>query len=84
MGDEYQAGISYRRASSLFGQTSRRYLSAMSLDSLGDSYHRAGNVSEALGTWRQALDILDELAHPDASEVRRKIHDSGPAHSGSM
>jgi len=84
MGDQYLAGISYRRASSLFKQTSHRYLSAMSLDSLGDSYHRAGNASEAVGTWRQALDILDDLAHPDASEIRRKIHDSDPECAGPM
>ena len=34
----------------------------------------AGNPDAAHKAWRQALDILDQLHHPDASQVRARLN----------
>jgi hypothetical protein len=43
------------------------------LDSLGETYLAAGDSGAAREVWRKALSILDELDHPDASQLRIKI-----------
>jgi transcriptional regulator with XRE-family HTH domain/tetratricopeptide (TPR) repeat protein len=73
LGDQRQAAVSYRRAAALFQDTGARYLSAQSLTSLGDSHKAAGHLSAARSAWRRALTILDDLNHPDADQIRRKL-----------
>jgi hypothetical protein len=46
------------------------------LAQLGDTHDAAGDRSAARSGWRAALTILDELTHPDADDLRRKLHDS--------
>jgi predicted negative regulator of RcsB-dependent stress response len=40
---------------------------------LGDAYHAAGKPAQARHTWQQALDILQELKHSDADQVRARL-----------
>jgi hypothetical protein len=47
-----------------------RYGEATSLAYLGDIYQAAGAARRA---WQHALDILDQLDHPDADQVRAKL-----------
>ena len=50
-----------------------RYYEADTLKHMGDTYHAAGDDGAALAVWREALEILDQLGHPDATEVRSKL-----------
>jgi hypothetical protein len=47
---------------------------------VGDIHATAGDPAAARAVWRQALDILDELGHPDATRVLDKIR--GPLPPG--
>ncbi|MGN9912653.1 BTAD domain-containing putative transcriptional regulator [Phytohabitans sp. LJ34] len=51
---------------------------ASTLNSLGDTYHTVGNQDAARQAWQQALDILDQLHHPDADHVRAKLGAANP------
>ncbi|WP_206502805.1 hypothetical protein [Streptomyces chrestomyceticus] len=51
-----------------------RYLEADTLDHIGDTQQALGNRRAADAWWRQALDILDEMGHPDAVPLLDKIH----------
>jgi transcriptional regulator with XRE-family HTH domain/tetratricopeptide (TPR) repeat protein len=73
MGDYHRAITSYRRAVALFRQTGAPFLAAQSLTQLGDIYATASALQQAHDTWQQALAILDNLAHPNATEVRSKL-----------
>ena len=44
---------------------------------LGDTYRARGELRDAVGAWRQALGILDDLNHPDAEKVRAKLAEIG-------
>lgn len=46
---------------------------AIVLTDAGDAYHAARNDQAAADAWKHALDILDELEHPDADAVRAKL-----------
>ena len=43
------------------------------LTHLGDMRRAASSPHAAIETWRQALDILEALRHPDADQVRDKL-----------
>src|ERR1035438_910562 len=78
--DHYgHAATSYQRAISLFREAGARYQTAQSLSHLGDAHHAAGDNHAARETWEQALDILDELAHPEAMPVRNKLQSAAIA-----
>ena len=51
----------------LFGQ-------ADTLTRLGDTRAAAEDLPTALDAWQLALDILADLHHPDADQVRAKLH----------
>jgi tetratricopeptide (TPR) repeat protein len=53
---------------------------AGSLTRLGDTYQASGHPSAARGAWQQALAILNELHHPDASRVSGKLHNLDTGH----
>jgi DNA-binding SARP family transcriptional activator/tetratricopeptide (TPR) repeat protein len=73
LGNLAEAVNCYQRALSIFRELGNRYQEALSLTHLGDTRHAAGELTQARDAWRQALDILDDLEHPDAGEVRAKL-----------
>ena len=50
-----------------------RYHEAQSLANLGDTLLAAADTDGAQHQWRSALRILDELRHPDAERLRRRL-----------
>jgi tetratricopeptide (TPR) repeat protein len=42
-------------------------------DSLGDVHHSAGDLPSARRAWASALQIFDEIDHPDGDRVRGKL-----------
>jgi DNA-binding SARP family transcriptional activator/DNA-binding XRE family transcriptional regulator len=73
-GNPAEARRCYHAAVALFRSLGDRYQQAGSLARLGDVYHDDRDVTAAQAHWREAVDILDGLAHPDAAEVRAKLH----------
>lgn len=64
------------RAIDLTEQLGERYRRAGALDNAGDTHLAAGDPRAARRSWQQALAILEDLRHPDADSVRRKL--AGP------
>jgi DNA-binding SARP family transcriptional activator/Tfp pilus assembly protein PilF len=67
----------YQRAIDLYREDARSYRSR-TLTNLGDTHHAAGNLDAAHKAWQQALDILDQLHHPDATQVRARLNNPAP------
>jgi DNA-binding SARP family transcriptional activator/tetratricopeptide (TPR) repeat protein len=72
-GDHEAARVAYERALDLFQHTGERYYAADTLNRLGDTWRAAGDVAAAGDAWRRALEILIDLDHPDADDVRTKL-----------
>jgi hypothetical protein len=53
--------------------TGDRYHQAEGLTHLGDAYRAVGDTATARAAWQQALDILEELDHPDVEGVRSRL-----------
>jgi tetratricopeptide (TPR) repeat protein/transcriptional regulator with XRE-family HTH domain len=71
---EYQHAVDcYRQALAGYRALGNRYLEADSLIHLGDTYQAAGERDAAWDAWQQALAILDELSHPAAEPLRRRL-----------
>jgi tetratricopeptide (TPR) repeat protein len=79
LGDHAQARTHYRHALDLFRDLGNRHEEAAILTRLGDTHHAAGQGGAARDAWRHALTILDDLGHPDAENVRAKLHRSDSA-----
>ncbi|MGB2567661.1 BTAD domain-containing putative transcriptional regulator [Micromonospora citrea] len=60
----------YRQALTLYRQLGDRLNEGLTLRHLGETEHAVGDVDAARRSWRQALDILTEVEHPDAERVR--------------
>jgi tetratricopeptide (TPR) repeat protein len=73
LGDLTEAAACYQRALGLHREFDDRYYEASTLTYLGDTNHTAGESGEARDAWKQALAILDDLRHPDATQVRAKL-----------
>jgi tetratricopeptide (TPR) repeat protein len=73
VGQPADAIVSYRRALAIFRDLGDRYLTAKTLDHLGDAHHAAGDPPHARSAWRQALVIYDDLDHPDGEALRQKL-----------
>ncbi|MER5195657.1 AfsR/SARP family transcriptional regulator [Streptomyces sp. NPDC002755] len=73
LADHDRAVDCYRHALALYGRLHDAYLEADTLVHIGDSQQAAGRSAEADTSWRQALSILDRLAHPDARTVRKRL-----------
>src|SRR6185437_11203740 len=73
LADYQQAAICYQRALCLYRGLGDRYYEASALTSLGDVHHSAGDSGAARRAWAQALPILEEIDHADASRVRAKL-----------
>jgi hypothetical protein len=57
----------------LYREFGDRYDEADTLASLGDTHLADGAPASAEAAWSRALTILDELGHPDAAQVRKKL-----------
>jgi len=75
LGDHTQEAHCYRRALDLYTELGERYYRADALIHVGDACQATADPRAASQAWQQALTILDELQHPDAEGVRRKLHD---------
>jgi tetratricopeptide (TPR) repeat protein len=64
----------YQRALDLFRLAGDRYQEAEVLTLLGDTHHTTGNTNAARTAWLHALTLLGELGHPDADQVRARLH----------
>jgi tetratricopeptide (TPR) repeat protein len=67
----------YRRALALRRKLGDRYFEARALESLGDIQRDVGELGSARDAWREALVILDAFGHPDAHQIRAKLHRAG-------
>lgn len=65
----------YEQALSLYREIRDRYLEADTLVHIGDTHRAAHQDTRAALAWREALGILDEIGHPDAEQVRRRLTD---------
>jgi tetratricopeptide (TPR) repeat protein/DNA-binding XRE family transcriptional regulator len=74
LGHRTQAVASYQHAIDLYRDLGDRYHEAAARAHIGDSHHAAGDADAARTAWRRALTILDQLDHPDAHQVRTKLH----------
>jgi tetratricopeptide (TPR) repeat protein len=63
----------YRQALTLLREMGDRTSSAIALDHLGDSYQAAGDVMRARLSWQEALAEFEDVSHPEADQVRRKL-----------
>jgi len=75
LGHHRQAVECYQHALDLYRHLADRYSEATVLIHLGDTHHAASDTDAARAAWRHALDILTDLDHPDAEDVRGKLHD---------
>lgn len=73
LGNFAEAAACYQRALSLFSEVGDRFHQAEMLAHLGNTRHAAGEQDAARSVWQQALDILVDLRHPDADQVRAKL-----------
>ncbi|MFI7470492.1 AfsR/SARP family transcriptional regulator [Nonomuraea sp. NPDC049646] len=73
LGRHEEAVSWYERAVELFREAGDRYHQADTLTRLGDTLHAAALPDAAADTWRQALTLLEALAHPSAAEVRTRL-----------
>ena len=73
LGQHSEAVTCYQRSLGLFRELNDRSNEAEILIHLGDAHQSAGHRGHARDSWRQALDILDDLGHPDADQLRDKL-----------
>jgi DNA-binding SARP family transcriptional activator len=78
-GELGQAVTCYEHALDEYRRLGDRYNEAASLATLGDTHHAAGALDPAELAWRDAVAILDRLAHPDAERVRARLRGGRPA-----
>ena len=79
LGQHAEAITSYRQAIGEYRRIGNRRGEADTLTRLGDAQRAQGDATAAAHSWRQALDILIELHHPDTAAVRSRL---GPRPSG--
>jgi DNA-binding SARP family transcriptional activator len=73
LGRHDQAVTSFQHALGTFREFGDRYYEAKTLTRLADSYHAMGEPQQAREARQQALEILDDLGHSDADQVRAKL-----------
>jgi DNA-binding SARP family transcriptional activator len=72
-----EATACYRNSLRLFRQLGDRFYEAEVLGRLGDVRDAAGDQADARQAWEQALNILDDLNHPAAGQIRAKLAQVG-------
>jgi tetratricopeptide (TPR) repeat protein/transcriptional regulator with XRE-family HTH domain len=75
LGHHAEAVACFQKAISQFREVGDRYYETDVLTHLGDSHQAAGDPAAAREAWRQALEILEDLDHPDAEAVRARLRD---------
>jgi tetratricopeptide (TPR) repeat protein len=73
LGRHDRAIACYQRAVDLYRRCGDRYYEADTLVHLGDTIAVADNPDGARDAWQRALVILDDLHHPDATQLRAKL-----------
>ncbi|GAB3435743.1 AfsR/SARP family transcriptional regulator [Flindersiella endophytica] len=73
LGEVDQAIGCYLHALDLYRELGVRFHEAETLTHLGDAYGASGDAVGARDCWRAAAAILEELEHPQAEQVRRKL-----------
>jgi DNA-binding SARP family transcriptional activator/tetratricopeptide (TPR) repeat protein len=63
----------FRTSVRIYEELRARYYQAAVLVHLGDACQAAGEPAGARQAWRDALDILDDLQHPDAERARARL-----------
>jgi tetratricopeptide (TPR) repeat protein len=73
LGRHREAIACYENTLEFFPTIGDRYYEATTLTHLGDSHYAAHDCEPARAAWQRAATILDQLAHPDADQVRAKL-----------
>jgi DNA-binding SARP family transcriptional activator len=73
LGHHTEAITCCQRALDIAQETGHRYQQAEALSHLGDTLQVTGDLERARNVWRDALVILDDLQHPDATGIRAKL-----------
>jgi tetratricopeptide (TPR) repeat protein len=73
LGRPRQARTFCQQALTLYRHTGRRVGQADTLAGLGDTRAAAADLPAAQHAWQQALDILENLRHPDVAQVRARL-----------
>jgi len=81
LGRYRQAAEAYQRSRLLWQELGHRYQEADLLTRIGETERAVGDLAGARGTWQRALEILVQLDHPDAEQMRGRLDrlDSAPA-----
>jgi tetratricopeptide (TPR) repeat protein len=73
LGHVPEAIMYYERAAEISRAQADRYNTARAYTHLGDAHLAGGDRDTAAGFWRQALEILHDLRHPDAGAVAERL-----------
>ncbi|WP_207311745.1 ATP-binding protein [Lentzea alba] len=73
LGNHRQAVTCYETAIRLYRELGDHYYESVSLLHLGDLHGESGDSAAARDLWQQALDILTDLDHPAADDVRSRL-----------
>jgi tetratricopeptide (TPR) repeat protein len=63
----------YRESIRVDHELDDRYYTAYALNSIGDSYWELGRPASAVEAWEQSIDMLTQLNHPEADDVKAKL-----------
>ena len=77
-GHHTEAGDYYTLAVELFAELGDLWSQATALADLGHVRSAVGETQAALAAWREAVEILDSLHHPDAEKLRAEIKNMQP------
>jgi DNA-binding SARP family transcriptional activator/Tfp pilus assembly protein PilF len=77
LGQSELALDAYGRALSLYREFGERYLVANTRAAMGDAESALGRADAARAAWREALDILTDIDHPEAADVRQRLAGAG-------
>ena len=75
LGRQQEAIASFDEALALRRELGDRWGEATTLAHLGDAHCATGDFLAAQDTWRYSVEILDQLGHPDADQIRAKLRD---------
>ncbi|WBB81021.1 tetratricopeptide repeat protein [Micromonospora sp. WMMD882] len=79
LGEYPPAEECFRSALAIYREVGERYFEATTTTHLGDTRAAAGDPAAARAAWRRAADVLDQLGHPEADQVRSRLAaDAGP------
>jgi DNA-binding SARP family transcriptional activator/tetratricopeptide (TPR) repeat protein len=73
LGRHPQAITCFHAARALFREFGFPYREAVVSNFLGDAHDAMGDAELARAAWQHALDVLDQLGHQDAEEIRQKL-----------